>query len=115
MSYYRRAMAVGNEAPGLARQVPGGSVPAYPAWALVGTEQRYDVIGDLPSEAPARARLRLVTCFLPAPRAGRAPPADRAAVLAVAGLQMALPARYRLQPGWVVPAGQLELQRDWQY
>src|SRR6266566_4990983 len=48
-------------------------------------------------------------------RAGTAPAADRAAVLAVAGLPMARPARYRLQPGWVVPAGQLELQRDRQY
>jgi len=46
------------------------------------------------------------------PPAGPAPPAERGehwwpvavAIVAVAGLHVALPARYRVQPGWVVPA-----------
>jgi len=46
------------------------------------------------------------------PPAGPAPPAERGehwwpvavAIVAVAALHVALPARYRVQPGWVVPA-----------
>ena len=49
------------------------------------------------------------------PPAGPALPADRGehwwpvalAIVAVAGLHVALPARYRVQPGWVVPAALL--------